>query len=222
VPPSFYRGFPESVKKLSRAELLFDQLIHYTRTYGFGNFDSPDYSRFEEDFERCAFREEVTPRDFSILCEEEAKEVLKELGLGEHLNKLPSQISGGQDQRLSLASVFINKWSNVFLYDEPTSALDNANDMIIVEMVKRHQKKYGTIEIMITHEEHVYEGLDATILDFTPEFRLHPPKVKFEEVVSTKEDDEANSERIHLEEMNDTVTLEGATENDEKAEVTDS
>ena len=76
VPPSFYRGFPESVKKLSRTELLFDQLIHYTRTYGFGNFDSPDYSRFEEDFERCAFREEVTPRDFSILCEEEAKEVL--------------------------------------------------------------------------------------------------------------------------------------------------
>lgn len=160
---------------------------------------------------------EVTDADI-----EEAKEVLKELGLGEHLNKLPSQISGGQDQRLSLASVFINKWSNVFLYDEPTSALDNVNDMIIVEMVKRHQKKYGTIEIMITHEEHVYEGLDATILDFTPEFRLHPPKVKFEEVVSTKEDDEANSERIHLEEMNDTVTLEGATENDEKAEVTDS
>lgn len=154
---------------------------------------------------------------------EEAKAILKELGLGEHLNKLPSQISGGQDQRLSLASVFINKWSNVFLYDEPTSALDNVNDMIIVEMVKRHQKKYGTIEIMITHEEHVYEGLDATILDFTtPEFRLHPPKETFEEVVETKEENECQVENIHLEKMDDPITLEGETENEEKAEATDS
>lgn len=160
---------------------------------------------------------EVTDADV-----EEAKAVLKELGLGEHLNKLPSQISGGQDQRLSLASVFINKWSNVFLYDEPTSALDNANDMIIVEMVKRHQKKYGTIEIMITHEEHVYEGLDATILDFTPEFRLHPPKETFEEVVETKEENECQVENIHLEKMDNPITLEGETENDEKAEATDS
>ncbi len=76
VPPSFYRGFPESVKKLSRAELFFDQLLHYTKTYGFGDFENPDYSRFEEDFERCAFKEDVTPRDFSIIKEEEAKEIL--------------------------------------------------------------------------------------------------------------------------------------------------
>lgn len=130
---------------------------------------------------------------------EEAKAVLKELGLEEHIDKLPSQISGGQDQRLSLASVFINKWSNVFLYDEPTSALDNENDMIVVELVKQHQKKYGTIEIIITHEEHVFEGLDATILEFTPEFRLRPPKVQ-EEIVEVP------------------TTVEGVTDNEEKVE----
>lgn len=107
---------------------------------------------------------------------EEAKAVLARVGLEEHMSKLPSQISGGQDQRLSLASAFINKWSPVVLYDEPTSALDNNNDLIIVEMIKEHQKKYGTIEIIITHEEHVVEGLGAKVLEFTPEFRLKPPK----------------------------------------------
>lgn len=103
---------------------------------------------------------------------DEAIEILGKLGLKEHINKLPSQISGGQDQRLSLASAFINKWSSVILYDEPTSALDNLNDMIVVDMIKEHQRKYGTIEIIITHEEHVVEGLEANILEFTPEFRL--------------------------------------------------
>ena len=123
---------------------------------------------------------------------EEAKQVLKELGLEEHLEKLPSQISGGQDQRLSLASVFVNKWSKVILYDEPTSALDNLNDMIVVDMIKRHQKKYGTIEIIITHEEHVLEGLGAKILDFTPEFRLHPPKEVAVEPVASETEVESN------------------------------
>lgn len=115
----------------------------------------------------------ITPDDI-----DEAKAVLKSLGLGEHIGKLPSQLSGGQDQRLSLASAFMNKWSKVVLYDEPSSALDMANDMLIVEMIKEHQRKYNTIEIIITHEDHVLEGLDAKILEFTPEFRLRPPKVK--------------------------------------------
>ena len=129
---------------------------------------------------------------------EEAKMVLELLGLSEHLKKYPSQISGGQDQRLSLASAFINKWSPVVLYDEPTSALDNVNDMLVVDLIKAHQKKNNTIEIVITHEEHVVEGLGATILDFTPEFRLREAKkdveVKFEE--TEKEDKNEASQEV--------------------------
>ena len=154
---------------------------------------------------------------------EEAKQVLKELGLEEHIDKLPSQISGGQDQRLSLASAFINRWSKIFLYDEPTSALDNDNDMIVVDMIKRHQKKYGTIEIIITHEEHVIEGLNATVLEFTPEFRLHPPKELpkevTEEVAPTPEETENKPEVVQAENVDVPITVEGVTENEEKAEV---
>lgn len=113
----------------------------------------------------------IKPTDADV---EEAKAILRTLGLSEHLDKLPSQISGGQDQRLSLASALINKWSPVIMYDEPTSALDNVNDELVVELIKEHQKKYGTIEIIITHEEHVVKGLNATVLELTPEFRLRP------------------------------------------------
>ena len=111
---------------------------------------------------------------------EEAIRVLERLGIAEHAKKLPTQISGGQDQRLSLASAFVNRWSDVILYDEPTSALDEKNDMLVVELIKEHQAKYNTIEIIITHEQHVIEGLNPTIIEFTPEFRIRPSKLKKE------------------------------------------
>lgn len=104
----------------------------------------------------------------------QAMEVLERLGISEHAQKWPTQISGGQDQRLSLASAFVNRWSPVILYDEPTSALDEANDMLVVELIKEHQARFNTIEIVITHEQHVIDGLDPIIVEFSPEFRLRP------------------------------------------------
>ena len=41
VPRAFYQGFPESVRRLSKVELLVDQILHYFKTYGQGNFDEP-------------------------------------------------------------------------------------------------------------------------------------------------------------------------------------
>ncbi len=105
-----------------------------------------------------------------------AMDTLERLGIKEHAKKYPTQISGGQDQRLSLASAFVNRWSSVMLYDEPTSALDDANDMLMVELIKEHQAKYKTIEIIITHEQHVIDGLNPTIVEFSPEFRIRPSK----------------------------------------------
>ena len=154
----------------------------------------------------------IKPTEANI---EEAKEYLKLLGLHEHMNKYPSQISGGQDQRLSLASAFINKWSPVVLYDEPTSALDNINDMLIVDLIKAHQAKYDTIEIVITHEEHVVTGLGATVLEFTPEFRLREVK-KAEEVVLEKESAEETKNTATVEIGEDKVEVTEANQNTEQ------
>ena len=100
--------------------------------------------------------------------------ILERLGIREHADKYPTQVSGGQDQRLSLASAFVNRWSSVVLYDEPTSALDDLNDMLVVDLIREHQARYNTIEIIITHEQHVIDGLNPTIIEFTPEFRINP------------------------------------------------
>ena len=78
VPEPFYKGFPESVKKLTEDELLYDQLLHYYITYGLGNFSSDGHSVFEKDFERIAFKEDVPVLEFSIVTEKRAEELLKE------------------------------------------------------------------------------------------------------------------------------------------------
>ena len=78
VPEPFYKGFPESVRKLSSDELLFDQIVHYCITYGFGNFSQAGHSIMEEYFERSAFKEKAEIKDFVILNETDAVEKLTE------------------------------------------------------------------------------------------------------------------------------------------------
>ncbi|MCR5733659.1 MAG: hypothetical protein K6G22_03535, partial [Lachnospiraceae bacterium] len=73
VPEPFYKGFPDSVRKLSPDELLFDQLFHYVITYGFGDFSEAGHSLFEENFDRIAFKENAEIKTFSIITQEEAK-----------------------------------------------------------------------------------------------------------------------------------------------------
>lgn len=72
VPEPFYKGFPDSVKELSPDALLFDQLLHYTRTYGEGDFSEPGYSCLEEYIERKAFNEKRDSKDFDVITVEEA------------------------------------------------------------------------------------------------------------------------------------------------------
>lgn len=79
VPEPFYRGFPQSVRELSSEELLFDQLMHYSNTYGLGNFDEPGHSVFETDFEREAFGEKTEIQEFVIQTEEQAEDTIEKI-----------------------------------------------------------------------------------------------------------------------------------------------
>lgn len=78
VPVPFYRNFPTSVRELTTDQLLFDQLFHYYNTYGCGNFSEDSHSVFEDDFERLPFKEKTDPKNFIIVSEVEAIELLKE------------------------------------------------------------------------------------------------------------------------------------------------
>ena len=77
VPEPFYRGFPESVTKLTNDQLLLDQVIHYVMTYGLGNFDEAGHSLFEDAFERLAFTEDAEIKNYVVLTESDAIDALE-------------------------------------------------------------------------------------------------------------------------------------------------
>lgn len=77
IPTPFYSGFPKSVLELTSEQRLLDQLIHYTITYGYGNFESNCRSAFEDARERSVFKEADEPKEFRILTEAEAVEEFK-------------------------------------------------------------------------------------------------------------------------------------------------
>ena len=85
-----------------------------------------------------------------------ANDLLGTVGLGERLHHYPAQLSGGEQQRLSLARAFINE-PDIILADEPTGNLDSKNSDRIIELIlDLHRVKQATI-ILVTHELHVAE-----------------------------------------------------------------
>ncbi len=73
VPDTFYRGWPASVKTLSSDEMLFDQLYHYTKTYGLNLFEETGHALLESFLDKCAFRDNAKIKEYRILPEREAK-----------------------------------------------------------------------------------------------------------------------------------------------------
>ena len=102
VPEPFYVGFPNTVRELTTEQLIYDQLIHYTVTYGFGDFSEAGHSLFEEQFERTAFKENADIKDFSIITETEAEAVL-----GEYVNDLLAGTRPLSDEQFELVKTYI-------------------------------------------------------------------------------------------------------------------
>lgn len=78
VPDPFYRNFPDSVRSMTPDALLYDQLLHYTHTYGLGWWENPGHSLLEKDVMERVVNEHSEPKDFDILSETEATKVLKD------------------------------------------------------------------------------------------------------------------------------------------------
>ena len=77
-----------------------------------------------------------------------AIKVLKEVGLGNHMNKRPNQMSGGQMQRVAIARALIND-PDILLADEPTGALDSETSLQVLDLLKDIAK--DKLVIMVTH-----------------------------------------------------------------------
>lgn len=78
------------------------------------------------------------------------KEVLETVGMGEHKDKFPFELSGGEQQRVAIARAVV-KNPSVMLCDEPTGALDFENAKTVLGLLEEINKKYGTTILLATH-----------------------------------------------------------------------
>lgn len=91
-----------------------------------------------------------------------AKEALKKVGLGSHIDKKPNQLSGGQMQRVAIARALVNN-PDILLADEPTGALDSKTSTQIMDLLKEVAK--DRLVIMVTHNADLAEEYSTRIIE---------------------------------------------------------
>lgn len=98
----------------------------------------------------------------SSVDEEDAKMVLEKVGLSHRLSHLPSQLSGGEQQRVCIARALINN-PEILLADEPTGNLDEANEKIVLQTLQKLKNEGKTI-VLITHNPELAKFADRTLI----------------------------------------------------------
>jgi putative ABC transport system ATP-binding protein len=94
--------------------------------------------------------------------EEEALAALERVGLAARAKHLPSQLSGGEQQRVCIARALIN-YPKLILADEPTGNLDEANEQIVIDIFKQLHAEGSTI-VVVTHDPEVAEDAERTVV----------------------------------------------------------
>lgn len=90
------------------------------------------------------------------------EDALEVVGLSERLNHFPSQLSGGEQQRIAIARA-IAKNPAVLLCDEPTGALDSATGVVVLEALERVNRELGTTTVIITHNAGIASMADRVV-----------------------------------------------------------
>ena len=110
----------------------------------------------------------LTVRENVALVREIAKdslspeEMLAEVGLSDHLNNFPSELSGGEQQRVSIARA-LAKNPKILLCDEPTGALDSETGVLILKLLMSMAKGYGKTIVIVTHNQNIAKMADVVI-----------------------------------------------------------
>lgn len=97
---------------------------------------------------------------------EKAIDVLNKVGLGEYLDRYPTELSGGMQQRLALARVLFAKPS-VLLMDEPLSALDDTTRTVMQQLILECHKETKNIILMVTHSADEAQKMCDHIINLT-------------------------------------------------------
>ena len=92
----------------------------------------------------------------------DAREILEKVGLGERMNNFPAQLSGGEQQRVSIARAVAKK-PKILLCDEPTGALDYETGKHILKLLSDMCREFGTTVIVVTHNSALKDMADRVV-----------------------------------------------------------
>lgn len=91
-----------------------------------------------------------------------ATKMLEEVGLADHAKNFPSELSGGEQQRVSIARA-LAKNPKILLCDEPTGALDSATGVLVLKLLLKMAREYGKTIVIVTHNQNIAKMADTVI-----------------------------------------------------------
>lgn len=100
--------------------------------------------------------DEIAPNPLS------ATKMIEEVGLSDHLNNFPSELSGGEQQRVSIARA-LAKNPKILLCDEPTGALDSETGVMVLKLLLKMAREYGKTIVIVTHNQNIANMADVII-----------------------------------------------------------
>ena len=106
--------------------------------------------------ENVALVKEIAPDALS------ATKMLEEVGLSDHLKNFPSELSGGEQQRVSIARA-LAKNPKILLCDEPTGALDSQTGVLVLKLLLKMARDYGKTIVIVTHKQNIEKMADVVM-----------------------------------------------------------
>jgi len=100
--------------------------------------------------------QEISPNYIS------ATQMIAEVGLSDHLHKFPAELSGGEQQRVSIARA-LAKNPQVLLCDEPTGALDSETGVMVLKLLLKMARDHGKTIVIVTHNQNIAKMADVVI-----------------------------------------------------------
>lgn len=106
--------------------------------------------------ENVALVKEIAPNALS------ATKMIEEVGLSDHLKNFPAELSGGEQQRVSIARA-LAKNPKILLCDEPTGALDSQTGVLVLKLLLKMARDYGKTIVIVTHNQNIAKMADVVL-----------------------------------------------------------
>lgn len=107
-------------------------------------------------YENVALVKEIAPNAL------DPKRMIEEVGLADHMKNFPSELSGGEQQRVSIARA-LAKNPEILLCDEPTGALDSETGVLVLKLLLKMAREYGKTIVIVTHNQNIAKMADVVV-----------------------------------------------------------